>query len=355
MKQQTTAIEAPAFRCIEWADGTVRLIDQTRLPAEEVWLELSRYQDVIAAIKEMRIRGAPAIGVAGAYALALAAQSLISKPDFAALLKAAAAEIADARPTGANLSWAVRRMMAVATSAGSPEDTLKKLTAEAIAIQREDEDANHRMGRFGADLLPHHSSVLTHCNTGALATGGYGTAFGIIHTAWKQGRLEHVYATETRPLLQGARLTAWELARAGITATLLPDSAAGTLMRQGRVQAVITGADRIAANGDTANKIGTYSLAVLAAEHDIPFYIAAPTSTIDMRLPTGGQIAIEERHPDEVTHVAGKRTAAEGVSVFNPAFDVAPGDLIAAIVTERGVARAPYQQSLKKMMERVHG
>jgi methylthioribose-1-phosphate isomerase len=345
------------MRCIEWAGDKVRLLDQTRLPSEEVWLELSDHRAVIAAIKEMRIRGAPAIGVAGAYAIVLAAQQLrrvSGTATFIAQLETAAQEIASARPTGANLAWAVRRMVAVAHKAASSQAALAALTAEAVAIQREDEEANRRMGRLGADLLP-SGAVLTHCNTGFLATGGYGTALGVILTAWRDGKLKHVYATETRPLLQGARLTAWELARAGANTTLLPDSAAGELMRRGKVQSAIVGADRIAANGDTANKIGTYALAVLAKEHGIPFYIAAPTSTVDMTLPSGRDIVVEERLPEEVTHLAGRRVAAQGVAVFNAAFDVTPARYIAGIVTERGVAAPPYEVSLKKLMEPPRG
>ncbi|MBM3949058.1 MAG: S-methyl-5-thioribose-1-phosphate isomerase [SAR202 cluster bacterium] len=345
------------MRCIDWAGDRVRLLDQTCLPSDEVWLELSDHGSVIAAIKEMRIRGAPAIGVAGAYAVVLAAQQLRgagSKAAFVAQLDTAAQEIANARPTGANLAWAVRRMIDVAHKAASPEAALTALTAEARAIQRQDEEANRRMGRLGADLLP-AGAVLTHCNTGFLATGGYGTALGVILTAWCDGKLKHVYATETRPLLQGARLTAWELARAGAEATLLPDSAAGELMRRGKVQSAIVGADRIAANGDTANKIGTYVLAVLAKEHRIPFYIAAPTSTVDMTISSGREINVEERAPEEVTHLAGQRVAAQGVSVFNTAFDVTPAKYIAAIVTERGVAAPPYEASLKTLMESRDG
>ncbi|MDA1188578.1 MAG: S-methyl-5-thioribose-1-phosphate isomerase [Chloroflexi bacterium] len=351
----TTAIETTTFRCIEWADETVKLIDQTRLPTEEVWLELHDYRDVIEAIKSLRVRGAPAIGVAGAYALVLAAQEFVNEPDFTHRLSISADEIADARPTGANLAWAIRRMTALVQSIDSPKQVIEKLTAESLLIQREDEEANRRIGQFGADLLSNGSSVLTHCNTGALATGGYGTAFGVIHTAWSQGKVKHVYATETRPLLQGARLTAWELVRAGIDTTLLPDSAAGMIMCQGIIHAVITGADRIAANGDTANKIGTYTLAVLAKEQGIPFYIAAPTTTIDMSLPSGEQIVIEQRNPDEVTHLRGSRIAAAGVSVYNAAFDVTPAELIAGIITERGVSKKPHTKSLKTLMERADG
>ena len=280
-----------SLRPIAWRDGKVALLDQTRLPLEEVWLELDDYRDVIEAIQNMRIRGAPAIGVAGAYAVALAASELCGADHDGERLRAAAAEIADARPTGANLAWAVRRMMAAAERDRSPET----LAAEAARIQDEDEAANLSIGRYGADLMPSGGNVMTHCNAGALATGGYGTALGVIKTAWADGKIGHVFATETRPLLQGARLTAWELKRGEIDSTVLPDSAAGQLIRSGRVQAIVVGADRVAANGDVANKIGTYSLAVLARENDVPFYVAAPTSTVDLTLESGDSIPIEER------------------------------------------------------------
>ncbi|MCH7653675.1 MAG: S-methyl-5-thioribose-1-phosphate isomerase, partial [Chloroflexi bacterium] len=254
-------------------------------------------------------------------------------------------------PTAVNLAWAVDRMLAFAASLGADSEIVAKLVVEAKNIQDEDEAANLRMGEFGAVLLPEGGSILTHCNTGALATGGFGTALGVIRTAWSQGRIAHVYATETRPFMQGARLTAWELVRARIDATLIPDSAAGQLMRRGKVHAVILGADRIAANGDVANKIGTYSLAVLAKEHDIPFYVAAPTSTIDLSLPSGDDIPIEERPAEEVTHINGRRIVPEGIGVLNTAFDVTPHELVTGIVTENGVALSPYTISLKKATE----
>lgn len=343
-----------SFRPICWLDeGKVRLIDQTRLPLEEVWLELDDYRSVVAAIKEMRIRGAPAIGIAGAYAVSLAALEIdiAGVEDFMPRLEIAAQEIRNARPTAVNLEWAVRRMLDVAQKAGSPSDLIE----EAKRIQDEDEEANHRIGRFGAELIPYDSAILTHCNTGALATGGYGTALGIIRTAWSDGRLSGVFATETRPLLQGARLTAWELAQANISATLIPDSAAGQLLRLGRAQAVIVGADRIAANGDTANKIGTYSLAVLARENGVPFYVAAPTSTIDLSLSSGDCIPIEERPAEEVTHIAGVRIASEGIGVLNTAFDITPHRYITAIITEAGVVREPYCDGLQKILEAPNG
>ena len=258
-------------------------------------------------------------------------------------------------PRGANLAWAVRRMMAVARGARSPEAVRDRLVAEAQRIQRQDEEANRAISRFGAELLLRRGEVLTHCNAGALATGGYGTALGVIKTAWAGGQLSSVYATETRPLLQGARLTAWELAREGIDATVLPDSAAGQLIHRGRVQAVMVGADRIAANGDVANKIGTYGLAVLAKENDVPFYVAAPTSTIDLSLEAGDAIPIEERDPREVTHMGNDRVAAEGVEALNVAFDVTPNRYVGAIITEMGVARAPFAAALAAAVESSRG
>ena len=350
-----TATRSPTLRPISWRNGKVALIDQTLLPHEEVWLELSDYPSVVAAIREMRIRGAPAIGIAGAYAMALAAREAIHSHPTAPSrwLEAAAVEIRAARPTAVNLAWAVDRMLAVAhatADAGIPS----ALADEAIAIHEEDEAANRRMGGYGAELLPRDGAVLTHCNTGALATGGYGTALGVIRTAWDDGRIKKVFITETRPRLQGARLTAWELASAGIDTTLIADSAAGQLMARGLVDAVVVGADRIAANGDVANKIGTYSLAVLAKESGMPFYVAAPTSTIDLSLASGDLIPIETRSPEELTHLGGQRVAALGVAIANPAFDVTPHRYVTAIITEAGVAESPYEPALRGM-SRVAG
>ena len=345
---------APPLTPVRWSDGAVVLLDQTRLPGEEVWLELTDYREVVEAIRSMRVRGAPAIGIAGAYAVALAAmEASADQGRFMVSLREAVGEIRHARPTGANLEWAVGRMMSVAAGdADRPEAAVAALASEAQRIHAEDQEANAAIGRLGADLLPAGGAVLTHCNTGALATGGGGTALGVITTAWEQGKLAHVYATETRPLLQGARLTAWELARAGVDATVLPDSAAGALMRRGSIGAVVVGADRIAANGDTANKIGTYTLAVLAREHGVPLYVAAPSSTVDMDLPDGGAIPIEERAVEEVTHLAGSRVVAEGVSVLNMAFDLTPSEYVTAIVTERGVAAGrSLCRELARLME----
>ena len=344
-----TTSEINTLRPIAWRGGKVALLDQTRLPLEEVWLEFDDYRGVIEAIRQMRIRGAPAIGIAGAYAVALAASEL--RGDDGERLRAAAGEIAEARPTGANLAWAVRRMMAAAERDGSPE----ALAAEAERIQYEDEAANLAIGRHGADLLPGGGAVMTHCNAGALATGGYGTALGVIRTAWAEGRVAHVFATETRPLLQGARLTAWELDRDGIDSTVLPDSAAGQLIRRGQVQAIVVGADRVAANGDVANKIGTYSLAVLARENDVPFYVAAPTSTIDLTLESGESIPIEERGAEEVSHFGDRRVVPEDANVLNVAFDVTPHRYVAAIVTERGAVAPPFRDGLKRAVEAAGG
>ena len=345
--------EQPEFRPILWQDdNSVALIDQTRLPTEEVWLRFDDYRDVFAAISEMRVRGAPAIGIAGAYAVALAALELERHgvADLAAALDAPTKQIREARPTAVNLAWAVDRMLGVARTAGTAAD----LVNEAKRIHEEDVSANRTISRHGAALLDHGVSVLTHCNTGALATGGYGTALGVVRSAWSQGRLAGVYAMETRPLLQGARLTAWELDRAGIPFTLVPDSAAAHLMRLGSVGAVIVGADRIAANGDVANKIGTYGLAVLARQHGLPFYVAAPTSTIDLNLEHGGDIPLEHRPADEVTSIAGVSITVQGAMALNAAFDVTPASYVSAIVTELGVLRGQYRGALETLLEPVH-
>ena len=344
--------EQSEFRPIRWQDDeTVARIDQTRLPLEEAWLRLDNYREVAAAISEMRVRGAPAIGIAGAYAVALAALELERQgvDDLAAALDASAALIREARPTAVNLAWAVDRMLGVVRSAG----TAAALVDEAKQIHEEDVAANRAIGRHGAALLGPGVSVLTHCNTGALATGGYGTALGVVRSAWSRGSLSAVYATETRPLLQGARLTAWELDRAGIPFTLIPDSAAAHLMRLGAVGAVIVGADRIAANGDVANKIGTYGLAVLAREHGLPFYVAAPTSTIDLDVENGGDIPIEHRREEEVTSIAGVPITVQSARAVNAAFDVTPAEYVSAIITERGVFRGPYSRALESLTEPV--
>ncbi len=336
------------IRPIQWADGKLLLLDQTRLPVEETAVTVSRYEEAVAAIREMRVRGAPAIGVTAAYAVAMAARDTDAgdRAEFLALLEQAAGSIRAARPTAVNLGWAVDRMMSLAASVEDTPEIAGLLLAEAQEIQREDEAINRRMGEFGKDLMPDGGSVLTHCNTGALATSAFGTALGVIRAGWEAGKRFEVFNTETRPWLQGARLTSWEFQKLGIPATLLVDSAAGMLMRQGKIGCVITGADRIAANGDTANKIGTYTLAALAKENGIPFYVAAPTSTIDLSLPDGDGIEIEERAPEEVTRFGGSPTAPEGVAAVNPAFDVTPHRYISAIVTECGIAPPPFTESL---------
>ena len=337
------------IRPIQWDDGVLRLLDQTRLPLEQVTIEIRDYLEAIDAIRDMQVRGAPAIGVTAAYAVAMAASEFqaVDHSGFMAQLKEAGAQIESARPTAVNLHWAVRRMLQVAESVSGLDQMADRLLAEAQRIQEDDEAINRRMGDLGKDLIPEGGSVLTHCNAGALATAAFGTAVGVIRASWEAGRRFEVFNTETRPFLQGARLTAWEFQQLGIPSTLIVDSAAGMLMREGRIGCVITGADRIAANGDTANKIGTYSLAVLAKENGIPFYVAAPISTVDLSLASGDEIQIEERASVEVTHFQGQPTAPVGVEALNPAFDVTPQRYIEAIVTENGVCSAPFLESLK--------
>ena len=333
---------------IEWLpDGRVRLIDQTKLPHDETYLETSDYRDLVRAISQMKVRGAPLIGVTAAYALALASRetSATDRDELMSRLRTAAGELRATRPTAVNLAWALQRSLQVAEGAADPQSAIDALETEAHRIHEEDVAACHAIGAHGASLLDAETTLLTHCNTGSLATGGYGTALGVVRAAWEQGKLERVYVTETRPLLQGARLTAWELQREGIPFTLVVDSAAGSLLRRGLVRAVVVGADRIAANGDVANKIGTYTLAVLAGENGVPFYAAAPTSTIDPNTPSGDDIPIEERDAAEVTALAGV-----GATAANPAFDVTPSRYVSAIITENGVARPPYDASLAGLL-----
>ena len=331
----------------------MRLIDQTRLPEEHVALELGSPDEVADAISAMKVRGAPAIGAAGAMGVALAAAtSKATSPEVLLEdLESAARRLVATRPTAVNLTWAVGRTVEAARSraaaGGTAEEVREATIAEACAIAEDDVAANRRMGSAGAALLPDDVSVLTHCNAGALATVDYGTALGVVRAAVESGKRVHVWVGETRPVLQGSRLTAWELRTLGIPTTLVADTAVAALMAQGRVDAVVVGADRVAANGDVANKIGTYGLAVLAARHSIPFYVAAPTSTIDLSTPDGSAIVIEERDPEEVRTVGGRvRVAPEEVPVWNPAFDVTPADLVTVIVTERGVIRPPYGPGL---------
>ena len=336
------------MKVIEWLGERVRIIDQTRLPQEEVYLELTSYHGVASAIREMLVRGAPAIGVAAAYGIALGALEIkaTSRSQFMKEFEKVARIIADTRPTARNLFQVIERMLKVAAAGKDIEQIKKALVSEAIKIHSESHEADQKLSQLGAELIGNGFSILTHCNTGPLATAGYGTALGVIRWANEQGKKLKVFATETRPLCQGARLTAWELKRANIPFTLITDSMAGYFMKRGEIDCVIVGADRITANGYTANKIGTYSLAVLANAHGIPFYVAAPTSTIDFSLTSGYQIPIEERSPEEVTHIQGVAIAPEGVNVINPAFDITPSQYITAIITEKGIIRAPYGEGI---------
>jgi methylthioribose-1-phosphate isomerase len=340
----TPQTSQPRFITVGWRDGLVRLLDQRRLPGEVRYQDCADYRDVAEAIRTLAVRGAPAIGIAAAMGLALGARSLssASADDFQSRLSKIADELAATRPTAVNLFWALDRMKRVAAEHRrlQPEALIRRLIDESQAILDEDIAMNRAMGAIGASFLRDNDTVLTHCNAGALATGGYGTALGVIRAAWESGKHVRVVADETRPILQGARLTAWELMQDNIPVTLITDNMAGALMRQGRIQACVVGADRITANGDVANKIGTYSVAVLARHHNIPFYVAAPTSTLDLSLPSGSEIPIESRNPREVTHVYDQaHVAPDGVSVDNPAFDVTPAELITAIITEKGAFR----------------
>jgi len=346
------------IKTVEWTDEGVRMLDQRVLPTEENYLMLRSYDEVADAIKQMVVRGAPAIGVSAAFGLALGAKQAVGTSvadlefDFDYMCEVMGAT----RPTAVNLFWAIERMRdrfrRAKAETEDVEEIKRRLVVEAQLIFDEDVEANRRLGRFGGELMPDEGTVLTHCNAGALATAGdYGTALGVVRGARDAGKRIAVIADETRPFLQGARLTAWELAKDGIPVTLITDNMAGHVMKQGKVDAVVVGADRVAANGDTANKIGTYMVAVLAHQHDIPFYVAAPVSTLDLTLASGEEIPIEERDPREVTHVRDQRLAPEGIEVHNPAFDVTPHELITAIITDKGVARPPYTESLKRMLE----
>lgn len=334
-------------KSIEWLGGSVRLIDQTKLPLEEFFIQTSDWREIAGAIRGMKIRGAPAIGIAAAYAVALAALETSGSPpgDFERRIDSVIAELASTRPTAVNLTWALERMKRVLRSSGRAEEAAPALVREAVVIHEDDRERCRMISRFGATLIGQGSRVLTHCNTGALATGGEGTALGIILEVHRMGRVGRVYFDETRPLLQGARLTAWELMKEGVEATLITDSTAASLMAARLIDTVVVGADRIAANGDTANKVGTYALAVLARHHGIPLYVAAPTSTIDPSLASGSGIPIEERPAEELTVIHGRAVAPPGVRVYNPAFDVTPGDLITAIVTEEGIEKPPFDFS----------
>jgi methylthioribose-1-phosphate isomerase len=344
------------IQTLEWTDQGVRFIDQTKLPTEEIYVNCTTHQEVADVIRNMVVRGAPAIGVAAGMGIALGVQNsqasdiVALKKDFDAIAKT----IGETRPTAVNLFWAIRRMSDLFDSlrARRIPQIKQAIIEEAQRMHAEDIAANQAMGRHGATLMPSSGGVLTHCNAGALATAGYGTALGVIRAAVEAGKKIHVYADETRPFLQGSRLTAWELMKDGIPTTVISDNMAGAMMKQGKIGAIVVGADRIAANGDVANKIGTYTVAVLAKEHGIPFYVAAPISTVDLATPDGSGIPIEQRNIKEVTHIAGKQMVPDGVSIENPAFDVTPAKYVAAIITERGVAKSPYEKSLKKLADK---
>lgn len=345
---------------VKWSDeeGAVLMLDQRLLPTEEKWLTLRTYTEVADAIREMVVRGAPAIGVSAAYGVALGVKNFVGTNllDLEDEFDYVSEIIGKTRPTAVNLFWALDRMKRTfqkAQSEGKSIAEIKQiLIDDAKAIHEEDIESQRLIAEFGSELIEDNSTVLTHCNAGALATGGvWGTALGVIRGAVNQGKTVKVFADETRPYLQGARLTAWELLQDEIPVTLITDNMSGHVMKQGKIHAVVVGSDRIAANGDVANKIGTYMVAVMAKRHNIPFYVAAPLSTVDLNCPTGEQIPIEERNVREITHVKDIQLAPEGIDVANPAFDVTPNELVSAIITEKGVARAPYTESLRKMFE----
>ncbi|MCC7076052.1 MAG: S-methyl-5-thioribose-1-phosphate isomerase [Acidimicrobiia bacterium] len=339
---------------VRW-DDAVLLLDQRRLPFEETWVRCGDVASVVAAVRDLTVRGAPAIGITAAYGMVVAARELAAGGvgDLGTAregLQEAAGLLRGARPTAVNLGWALDRQLEVVAAAHADVTALSAaLLASAQRIHADEVNACHAIGRLGAALVPEDANLLTHCNAGALATGGFGTALGVVRAAVAAGKSVHVWVDETRPVLQGARLTAWELGRAGIPNTLIPDGAAASVMARGRVDVVVVGADRIAANGDVANKIGTYGVALAAAAHDIPFLVAAPCSTVDLDCANGDAIVVEERDPDEVRSVCGQAVAPPAQAVANPAFDVTPAHLVAAIVTERGVVRAPYDTSLRRL------
>ena len=341
-----------AFQTLAWRDQALVLLDQTRLPGEVVYLECREVERAARAIEELVVRGAPAIGVAAAYGMVLGAgEALDQEPEvFRRHLQQTRARLARTRPTAVNLFWALEQMDQVIAGGGGLDNRqlYECLLARAEELCAEDEAICRRLGQHGAELLQHGFKVLTHCNAGGLATAGYGTALGVIYAAQAQGKQLRVFADETRPLLQGSRLTAWELQQQGVEVTVICDNMAAVVMRQAPIDCVIVGADRIAANGDVANKIGTYGVAVLARAHNIPFYVAAPVSTLDLSLAEGAQIPIEQRRPEEVSRGLGRTTAPEGVGIFNPAFDVTPCELVAAIISEKGIARPPFAQTLRQ-------
>lgn len=346
------------LQSIQWQGNCLLLLNQTLLPNKVEYIECRDYRVVAEAIKCLEVRGAPAIGVAAAFGIVLGAKEFSDSQYFWTNLLKVAEELGQTRPTAVNLFWAIERMMSVASryDKGSEiADVILALEQEAIAIAAEDLDMNSKIAHYGGALFNTPVAVLTHCNAGALATAGLGTALGVVRQAFAEGNITRVFADETRPLLQGARLTAWELMQDNIPVTIITDNMAGWVMKKNMVQAVIVGADRITLNGDVANKIGTYSVAVLAKEHNIPFYVAAPVSTFDFAMESGLGIPIEERDATEVTHFAGIRTAPEGVEIFNPAFDVTPSDLITAIITEYGVLRRPYSEAIAELQQKIKG
>jgi len=334
---------------IRWQGASLALLDQTRLPAEEVWLEYTDYRQVADAIRRLAVRGAPAIGIAAGYAYCLAAMEFYGQPDFSPRMARAKALLAGSRPTAVNLFWALDRMEACCGRYADSSDLLIALIAEAVTIHRQDVVMNRTIGRIGAEIVPEEACILTHCNAGAIATGGVGTALGVVRAAHKHGKVKMVYADETRPLLQGSRLTAWELMQDHIPVTLITDGMAAALMAKGKVDVVLLGCDRMAANGDFANKIGTYSVAVSAYFHSIPFYTVLPSSTIDLSIRSGDDIPVEERPAEEVTHFAGTRTAPDGTAVWNPAFDVTPHQLVTGIITEKGILYPPFEEHLNRL------
>lgn len=341
------------FKTVEWKDGAVRLLDQTRLPSEVVYVDCKDVEAVAEAIQSLQVRGAPAIGITAAYGIALAAQQISAKvfEEFYQQLLPSCERLATTRPTAINLFWAIQRMKACAQAQRDQAipSIKKRLLAEADTILEEDIAMNRAIGKFGAALIKPGSGILTHCNAGGLATGGYGTALGVIRRAWEEDKDISVYADETRPVLQGSRLTTWELMQDNIPVTLITDNMAGFFMQKEKIQCCIVGADRIASNGDVANKIGTYGVAILAKAHDIPFYVAAPTSSIDFDIASGADIPIEERNPSEVSHIGGKAVATHGVSIANPAFDVTPARYISAIITEKGCFKPEEIGSAKNL------
>lgn len=352
------ANEYAGLQSVIWAGDQLDLLDQRLLPEEIVYLPLTTSEDVWEAIKHLKVRGAPAIGISAAYGVVLGSRNTEgSLSDWLASVRKEAEYLATSRPTAVNLFWALDRMKtkaaAIAESGVTLEAAKQALLDEAIAIQSEDEETNRLIGEHALSLFKDGMGVLTHCNAGGLATAKYGTALAPFYLAQEQGISLRVFADETRPVLQGARLTAFELQQAGVDVTLICDNMAGMVMSKGWVNAVIVGTDRVAANGDVANKIGTYSVAVLAKAHGIPFYVACPLSTIDLNTPTGAEIPIEERNPEEVTEGFGKRTAPQGVKVYNPAFDITPAEYVTAIITEKGIIEAPFEKNLKKLFEQL--